>query len=121
MRIGELARRTGASPRSLRYYEQQGLIAPERGDNGYRTYSVDTVRVVHNVRSLLASGLTLAEIRQVGDCLYTEDLSQTEACDHVIALFEARIHSVDAQLAAVTDTRERLTAELESLKADRVR
>ncbi|HLR95615.1 MAG TPA: MerR family transcriptional regulator [Jiangellaceae bacterium] len=120
MRIGELARRTGASPRSLRYYEQQGFIAPGRSDNGYRTYSVDTVRVVHNVRSLLASGLTLTEIRQVGECLYTEDLSQTEACDHVIALFEARIHAVDAQLAAVTDTRDRLTAELESLRADRV-
>lgn len=38
MRIGELAERIGVSPRSLRYYEQQGLLSPSRAANGYREY-----------------------------------------------------------------------------------
>lgn len=38
MRMGELADLTGVSPRSLRYYEQRGLLAPQRADNGYLAY-----------------------------------------------------------------------------------
>ncbi|MCD5354423.1 MerR family DNA-binding transcriptional regulator [Kineosporia mesophila] len=39
MRIGELADRTAVSIRSLRYYEEQGLLPPERNDGGRRTYT----------------------------------------------------------------------------------
>jgi len=38
MRIGELARRAGASARSIRYYEEQGLLLARRQANGYREY-----------------------------------------------------------------------------------
>ena len=43
MIIGELSARSGVSPRSLRYYEQQGLLASTRGDNGYRHYDDEAV------------------------------------------------------------------------------
>ncbi|MFE6686312.1 MerR family DNA-binding transcriptional regulator [Streptomyces sp. NPDC057743] len=57
MRIGELADLTGVSPRSLRYYEQQGLLAPQRADNGYRAYGpLDAVRVA-NIKELLGAPL----------------------------------------------------------------
>ncbi|TQN32388.1 DNA-binding transcriptional MerR regulator [Haloactinospora alba] len=116
MRIGELSQRTGASPRSLRYYESLGIISSERRENGYRDYSADTVRVVHNVRSLLAAGLAMSEIQEVGECLYTEDLSEADVCDHVLELYQRRLSSVEANIASLTDTRERLTAELDSLR-----
>lgn len=116
MQIGEVSRLTGASPRSLRYYEQQGLITSDRRANGYRDYDEDAVRIVHNVRSLLAAGLTMADIAQVGECLFTEDLTQADVCDHILALYADRIATVDAQLAATADTRERLSAELGSLE-----
>jgi len=43
MRIGEAARITGVSARSLRFYEQQGLIVPGRCANGYRDYCRSTL------------------------------------------------------------------------------
>lgn len=116
MQIGELSRLTGASPRSLRHYEERGLIRSARRDNGYRDYGEDALLVVRNVRTLLAAGLTIADISQIGECLFTQDLSQTEVCDHVLELYRARIATVEAHLEATTDTRDRLTAELTSLQ-----
>ena len=43
MRIGELARRTGVSERSLRYYEQQALLAADRTPGGQRDYPEQAV------------------------------------------------------------------------------
>ncbi|GAA1404985.1 MerR family transcriptional regulator [Kitasatospora putterlickiae] len=65
MRIGELAQRTGASPRALRYYEQQGLLRPARRPSGYREYGEADVRTVHGIRTLLAAGLSSAVIGEM--------------------------------------------------------
>ncbi|MEV5593856.1 MerR family transcriptional regulator [Streptomyces sp. NPDC052496] len=68
MLIGELSRRTGVSPRLLRYYEEQGLLSAERGPNGYRCYDDSTVVTVLQVRALLDAGLTTEVIRAVLPC-----------------------------------------------------
>lgn len=47
---------------------------------------------------------------------FTQNLSQTEVCDHVLELYRARIATVGAHLEAANDTRDRLTAELASLE-----
>ncbi|GAB7188080.1 MerR family transcriptional regulator [Kitasatospora sp. Ki12] len=65
MRIGELARRTGATPRALRYYEEQGLLTPERRPSGYREYGEPDVAAVHGIRTLLAAGLNSAVIAEI--------------------------------------------------------
>ncbi|MCG6495830.1 MerR family transcriptional regulator [Kitasatospora sp. A2-31] len=65
MRIGELARRTGVSARALRYYEEQGLLSPERRPSGYREYGEHDVRAVHGIRTLLAAGLGSAVIAEI--------------------------------------------------------
>ncbi|MEU9040437.1 MULTISPECIES: MerR family transcriptional regulator [unclassified Kitasatospora] len=65
MRIGELARRTGVTPRALRYYEEQGLLSPERRPSGYREYGDREVRAVHGIRTLLAAGLNSAAIAEI--------------------------------------------------------
>lgn len=115
MRIGELARRTGASTRSLRYYEHMGLIRSERRDNGYRDYDEHSVVVVGNIRRLLAAGLTSAEIGRIGDCLYQGDLRDVPVCADILGLYEERIATVDRNLDALQDLRERLHAELSDL------
>ena len=54
MLIGELAERAGTSTRTLRYYEPHGLVRPRRSANGYRLYDEAELRVVQEIRALLA-------------------------------------------------------------------
>ncbi len=56
VKIGELARLTGASPRSLRCYEQVGLLEASRGEQQYRYYEQGAVERVSTIRSLLRTG-----------------------------------------------------------------
>ncbi|MFD7729362.1 MerR family transcriptional regulator [Kitasatospora phosalacinea] len=64
MRIGEAARAGGVSARSLRHYENEGLIVPGRLDNGFRDYCRSTIDRVLVIRSLLESGLPVRLIRE---------------------------------------------------------
>ncbi|MFG1812396.1 MerR family transcriptional regulator [Kribbella sp. NPDC049174] len=69
MRIGELADRTGVSRRLLRYYEEQQLITPSRGPNGYREYQESHVDIVLQIKGLLDAGLPTRIIQQLLPCL----------------------------------------------------
>ena len=68
MRIGELSGATGASPRSLRYYEQVGLIQSAREPNGYRAYDESAVAAVVTIRSLLDLGFPTDLIQGILPC-----------------------------------------------------
>jgi DNA-binding transcriptional MerR regulator len=68
MRIGELARATGVSTRSLRYYEEQGLLPSERLTNGYREYGEQAVRQVAFIQDLYRAGLSSAIVREILPC-----------------------------------------------------
>jgi DNA-binding transcriptional MerR regulator len=69
MRIGELAKLSNTPTRSLRYYEEQGLIKPRRLDNGYRTYDDYNVNRVVQIRGLLDSGIPTRIINLILPCL----------------------------------------------------
>ena len=69
MRIGELSARTGASPRSLRYYEQQGLLVSARSPSGQRCYDEDHVRRVVLVQAFLAAGMSSRTIARMVPCM----------------------------------------------------
>ena len=68
MRIGELSKATGVSPRALRYYEQQGLLRSERRPNGYREYAPESVEVVAFVQDLFQAGLSSDVVREILPC-----------------------------------------------------
>ena len=62
--IGEVARRTGVSPDTIRHYERRGLLPPvARTAAGFRLYGMDHVRRALVVRRALAFGFTLTELR----------------------------------------------------------
>jgi DNA-binding transcriptional MerR regulator len=112
MRIGELARRTGISARMLRYYEEQGLITPHRGDNGYRDYDEALVERTEKIRCFLDAGVPLRAIAPVLRCVEHahEVLPETETAPELRAMLvrerdrmTERIDSLERNRAALTD------------------
>jgi len=69
LQIGEVAERTGVTQRTLRFYEEKGLLRPpSRMDGGFRLYSEDDVRRVEQIRKLQnLLGVTLADIKEMVD------------------------------------------------------
>ncbi|MFH8592646.1 MerR family transcriptional regulator [Streptomyces rimosus] len=85
MRMKEMVRRTGVHERLLRYYEQQGLLAPERLPSGYRVYSESDVEMVRRIRCLLAAGLPTSLIAQVLPCIRSDDGRLVPTCPDLVA------------------------------------
>ncbi|MFE1821828.1 MerR family transcriptional regulator [Streptomyces anulatus] len=83
MFIGELSKRTGVSTRSLRYYEQQGLLRPQRRASGYREFSEPDVAAVRRIRILLAAGLNTELIREVLPCMAEEGAILAPTCEEM--------------------------------------
>lgn len=68
MYIKELAKNTGASIRSLRHYEEVGLLTAERMPNGYRIYDETAIDTVKKIQLYLNVGLGTAQIKGIMDC-----------------------------------------------------
>ena len=73
MRIGELSRRTGVSERSLRYYEQRGLLVSDRTAGGQREYAAVAVDRVIHIQELFAAGLNSQRIADLLPCMRDTD------------------------------------------------
>jgi DNA-binding transcriptional MerR regulator len=96
MRIGELASVTGTTTKTLRFYEDSGLLPPaERTASGYRDYGDDAIARLDFIRRGRAAGLTLAEIRKVLDI---RDAG-TAPCRHVAELLDDRLKTLDQHIA----------------------
>ena len=113
MLIGELATRAGVSAKTLRFYEEAGVLsAPDRTTGGYRDYGADAVDRLAFIHAAQAAGLTLAEIRTV----ITIRDGGSAPCSHVIELLDAKAGAVTRQLVELR----RLKRELERLREQAV-
>jgi DNA-binding transcriptional MerR regulator len=107
MKIGELGNRTDVSAKTIRYYEDIGLLPePERAENGYREYQEDAVLRLQFIRDAQASGLTLTEIGSVLDL--RSDGEGT--CEHVVTLLERHLNDLDLHIESLRKTRKNLAA-----------
>lgn len=92
MKIGELARRTGLTASTIRFYEAKGLLnAVQRQSNGYREYSLDAVAVLSVIVNAQQTGFTLDEIAQV----LPQDFSSWRH-DELIAALRKKIADIEA-------------------------
>jgi DNA-binding transcriptional MerR regulator len=111
MRISELARQTGATPRALRYYEEQGLLKPARRASGYRDYDGQAVHTVRHIQLLLSAGLGTAAIAEILPCVPDDTTVLAPTCPELLdALAEerTRITGSIAKLAEARDILDRL-------------
>jgi DNA-binding transcriptional MerR regulator len=83
VRIGELSRRTGVHERLLRYYEEQGLLYPERAASGYRYYQESDIDTVLRIRRLLSAGLNTEVISQVLPCIRVKSGHLVPVCPEI--------------------------------------
>lgn len=109
MRIGELSERTGASVRSLRYYEAQGLLRSERTPSGQRVYSDDAVDYVHLIRLFLAAGLNSRRILEMMPCMRSGTTTREQR-----AMLDGERQRIDEQIAELTTARDRLLDVIEA-------
>jgi DNA-binding transcriptional MerR regulator len=103
MKIGELARSTGASVRSLRYYEQRRLLLAHRTSGGQRIYGQDAVERVKLIKELFAAGLSSDGVVQLLPCV--DSGTATPAMVERLICERARI---DAEVSRLAATRDRL-------------
>lgn len=111
MRIGDLAHTTGVSVRSLRYYEQQELLAAERTSGGHRSYGKGAADRVRLIQRLFAAGLSSRSIAALLPCEHTNEVTaeMLDVVRHRIAEIELCIEQLTAarqNLGTILDTME---------------
>ncbi|MEV6285384.1 MerR family transcriptional regulator [Kribbella sp. NPDC051770] len=109
MRIGELSHRTGVSGRLLRYYEEQGLLAPTRTSTGYRVYAEADVQRVRHIRILLGAGLGTVAIAELLPCMTESNGTLVALCPELVPQFEKERDRITATITALETARTALT------------
>ena len=118
MRISEVSRRTGASIRSLRYYEQKRLLCARRLENGYRDLDEEAVERVHTIQMYLGLGLTTEQIEEILLCTGTSPFPQPlpDCEEALLALYQDKLQDVEHQLAVLAALHARLEERIARLQ-----
>ncbi|MEU9949281.1 MerR family transcriptional regulator [Streptomyces sp. NPDC047939] len=116
MRIGELSKRTRIPIRMLRYYEERGLLRPERAPSGYRHYQEADVEQATLVSSLVRSGLPTRLILP----LLQKNQVDGDDGDDLVALFDAEFARLDSQVKCLSFSRKAVQQHLRRLRTNRV-
>jgi len=104
--IGQLSQLTSASVRSIRHYDEHGLLASVRASNGYRMFPEKAVTQVKQVQRMIATGFTIDDIRGFPDCMLL--IEGARSCDQITDVQRARLEAIDRQIADLEKRRERL-------------
>ena len=110
MRIGELAARFGLNPKTIRYYEEIGLLPrAARLDSGYRLYDEQDAERLGFIRRAKTLGLSLDEIREI----LSVQAEGEPPCGQVLGLIDMKIRAINRRMAELQQFR----AELATLRA----
>ena len=106
LKIGELAKLTGLTAKTIRYYELLKLLPePRRTESGYRLYSEVDVQRLEFIKKAKQIGLSLGDIRDI----LTLHATNQPPCVHVLALLDQKLAYLDALLSALQVFREELS------------
>jgi DNA-binding transcriptional MerR regulator len=131
--IGEVAERTGVTQRTLRFYEERGLVEPpERMEGGFRLYTEeDIVRIEYIKRLQDLLGFTLAEIKEMVE---SEDLqkqiiatfrpdrelpARQQRAERIIDALETQLEVVERKIDQLSDLRKELRGKLKRMNKRR--
>ncbi|SJN12294.1 Alkyl hydroperoxide reductase subunit C-like protein [Leucobacter sp. 7(1)] len=117
MRIGTLAAQAETSIKAIRYYEQIGLISPERDPNGYRSYTPADLRAVREIRALQRLGIPPGRSAPFLECLQTGH-EHGDECVSSLAVYRDAIAELDGLITELSARRSALQRSLDGA-ADR--
>lgn len=107
--IGEVCARTGLSPRTVRYYEELGLLPGVRRRAGARrVYGDDELERLRFIQRLKAFGLTLNEIKDLNS-LYALAGSTRTMLERLAVLLDSHLEGLDARIAELVGLRDEMT------------
>ncbi len=108
--IGDVAKRTGLTPATIRYYESIGLVtAPARSRAGYRRYGENTLEEIRFIRKAQGLGFALEEVQEI----LRLSRNGEAPCSHVLELAKRRLAAVDDRIAQLSRFREELSADID--------
>ena len=113
MKIGELEARSGASRHTLRYYEQIGLISPQRRTNNYRDYTAQTLHDLDFIKRAQSMGFSLGEIGEILDAQRNKLID----CADGAKLIEKKMAEVQLKIANLQSIYRYLDEERANLEA----
>jgi DNA-binding transcriptional MerR regulator len=93
--IGQLAKTTGETVKTLRYWTNHGLLEAERRESGYRYYREDAAQRTGFIRSAQTLGFTLSEIQDI----LALRASGMQPCEHVRARLETHLATIRMRIA----------------------
>jgi len=114
MNIGDAAARSGLPTKTIRYYEDIGLLRPDRAGNGYRDYSSADVHRLRFLQRARGLGFSVEECRQLLS-LYGD--SHRESAE-VKAIAEGKLAEIDRKIAALKSLRATLGHLVEACHGD---
>lgn len=115
MKIGKVRKITGVSARSIRYYEEKGLIKTSRQENNYREYDEKTIESINTIQLYLGLGLTTDQIRDIIFCRFPEQQEHKDKdvyCEELLLMYQSKMHEINQQLAALTKAKFNLAEEI---------
>jgi len=116
LKIGELSRATGVSVRSIRYYEQNGLLMATRRPGGYREYTSLAIEQVNTIQLYLSLGLGTD---QIADFLHCVMKNKEAFCAEVLPVYERKLAEIDGQIRQLAAIRSNLTERIAAIRAER--
>lgn len=106
VQIGELAKQLGITTRTIRYYEEIGLMGPtERLGGGTRTYATDDVLRLKFILKLKQLGISLKEIHQLGEIFDINERNFDTITPKLIEILDQHISKVDEKMASLSSLR----------------
>ena len=114
MNIGEVADRSGIPPKTIRYYEDIGLVRPQRGGNGYRAFRETDLHKLAFLGRALALGFSIDDCRTLLS-LY-EDKTRESAQVKVVA--EEHLTAIDEKITQLQGMRETLSHLVDACHGD---
>jgi MerR family transcriptional regulator, repressor of the yfmOP operon len=106
VQIGELAESLGVTTRTIRYYEEIGLMSPpDRLEGGMRVYAKDDERRLKFILKLKDLGITLKEMQELAD-IYKTYKNPDKIMPKLLAIYDKHINKIDEKISNLSSLRQ---------------